>query len=320
MKELIALKKLKLLVFARDDRSYTVPAARYFLEELGKAADLRVTHAGGRAKDIVESIDFEPDFIYFNDYLENGSPIVTGLGELTVPYAVGLHDLHHRFSIRKKILQEEGVKYVFTHYRDFFLRWYPEFAMHMRWIPHHANTDVFKDYGLEKDIGLLLAGALTEPYYPLRSAVVRRFSGRPEFVLLPHPGYRRIGENESGVRVGRAYAMELNRAKICLTCDSALHYTVMKYFEIPACNSLLLAPCNQEILDLGFIPGVHFVSIDEHDFEEKAHYYLEHEDERKKIALNGMRLVHEKHSTRRRAAEFVEAVRGILAETSQGSD
>lgn len=315
------MKKIKLLFLTRKDTHYIVPASHYFVEELRKFTDLRVSHDAGHISDILAKIDFEPDFIYLNDYLENMSPVVTGLKTLKIPFAVGLHDLHFRWPNRKKDLKEEGVKYIFTYYRDKFLAWYPEFADKMRWLPHHVNTSIFKDYGQTKDIDFLMMGATIQPFYPLRLAIIERFKDRPEFVHHPHPGYRQIKENEKGVFVGERYAKELNRAKICFTCDSIYKYPIMKYYEITACNSLLLAPESDELYDLGFIPGENFVAINKENFEEKAYYYLQHEEERKRIAYNGMMMAHQKHSTTKRVLDFLTIIEDILKqEESAGTN
>ncbi|SHS25336.1 Uncharacterized protein conserved in bacteria [Mycobacteroides abscessus subsp. abscessus] len=306
------MEKIKLLFLTKDDSHYIVPASHYFLKELSRYTDLRVSHDSGNIEDILGKIDFEPDFIYLNDYLENSSPVVTGLRSLQIPFAVGLHDLHFRYPDRKKDLINEEVKHIFTYYKDKFLQWYPEFTNQMRWIPHHVNTNIYKDYGLNKEIDFLLMGATLEDFYPLRLSIINRFKGRPEFVHHPHPGYRQVNSNEHGVFVGERYAKELNRAKICLTCDSIHKYTLMKYFEITACNSLLLAPYSDEFYELGFIPGVNFVSIDENNFEEQAYYYLHAEEERKMIAYNGMKMSHAKHSTTKRVLEFLETIDEIL--------
>lgn len=79
----------------------------------------------------------------------------------------------------------------------------------------------------------------------------------------------RLEKMKKNVFVGQNYAKELNRSKIVLTCDSVFKYPLMKYFEITACNALLLASYSKELGDLGFIPGVNFVAIDELCFEEK---------------------------------------------------
>jgi hypothetical protein len=308
------MSKIKLLVITRNDSRYTVPSSYYFIKELSKVTDLRVSHDSGKIGDILTKIDFKPDFIYFNDYLENGSPNVTNLSSLLIPFAVGLHDLHFKYPNRKKTIKDEGVNYIFTYYRDKFLDWYPEFSQNMRWIPHHANTEIYKDYNLNKDIEILMTGSLLEEFYPLRVNIQKRFESRKEFVHHQHPGYRTIKDSEKNVYVGKNYAMELNRAKICITCDSIYRYPLMKYFEITACNALLLAPYSQEIGDLGFIPGVNFVSIDEYNFEEKVDYYLKNPLERERISLNGMKLSHQFHSTKRRVKEFLGMVDDIMIE------
>ncbi|MCL6547536.1 MAG: glycosyltransferase [Alicyclobacillus sp.] len=183
----------------------------------------------------------------------------------------------------------------------------------MRWLPHWANTEVYRDYGLPKDIDLLLMGATTGWVYPLRLRMLETLSGRAGFVHHPHPGYQRFSPAErEQVYIGERYAREINRAKIFLTCDSVFHYPLMKYFEVPACNTLLFAPGSREVEDLGFIPGQHFVAIDEHDFLDKIDYYLAHPDERDRIARQGCELVHARHSLAVRARELVHMIEDIL--------
>ncbi|WP_079504536.1 glycosyltransferase [Mesobacillus jeotgali] len=311
------MKKLKILFHTRDDSRYIVPASQYFIKELTKITELTVSHDAGHIEDIIAKSGIKPDFIYFNDYLENLSPVVTGLKTLKIPFAVGLHDLHYRFPERKNTILDENIKYIFTYYRDKFLSWYPEFANHMIWLPHHVNTEIFKDYHLPKDIDMLLMGSTRAEVYPLRVSMVNRLQHTPGFVHHTHPGYRKVGEKEQGVYVGESYAKELNRAKICLTCDSIYKYPLMKYYEITAANSLLLAPVSDELMDLGFIPGVNFISINETNFEEKASYYLDHENERRMISLNGMKLSHQKHSTMKRVFDFVHEIKKIIQRESE---
>lgn len=314
---MLSMKKLKILFHTRDDSSYIVPASHYFVKELSKLTELTVSHESGHVEDIIANSGVNPDFIYFNDYLENYSPLVTGLKTLKTPFAVGLHDLHFKYPERKEILLNENIENIFTYYRDKFLNWYPEFADRMVWLPHHVNTEIFKDYHLPKEIDMLLMGSTRAEVYPLRVSMANRLQHFPGFVHHPHPGYRKVSEKEQGVYVGESYAKELNRAKICLTCDSVFKYPLMKYYEITASNSLLLAPVSEELMDLGFIPGVNFISINEENFEEKASYYLQHENERRMIALNGMRLSHQKHSTVKRVNDFMNEVNNILQRESK---
>ncbi|MET3321389.1 UNVERIFIED_ORG: spore maturation protein CgeB [Peribacillus simplex] len=304
--------KINLLYITRDDSKYIVPASVYFIKELSKVIDLKVSHESGHIEDVIMNSKMNPDFIFINDYGENGSPNITGLKDLKIPFAVGLHDLHYNYPNRKQNLLEEEIKFIFTYYRDKFLAWYPEFSSNMKWLPHHVNTDIFYDYNLKKDTDLLMIGSMLEAFYPLRINILKRFEGRPGFTYHRHPGYKNITQKDKEVFVGMEYAMEINKSKIFLTCDSIHKYPLMKYYEVTACNSLLLAPLSDELLDLGFIPGVNFVSIDENDFEEKAYYYLQNEEERKIISCNGMKMSHKKHSTKKRVLEFIKIIEDIL--------
>ncbi|GBF75934.1 hypothetical protein PA598K_04369 [Paenibacillus sp. 598K] len=309
------MEPLRLLVLGRDDSRYLVQASHYFMQELAKETELRISHDSGDIQEIIDAMDFEPEFVYFHDYYEIESHQVTGLKELNIPYAVRLHDLHFEIEKRRQLLKNDGVRHVFTYYRDRFLDWFPEYASGMIWNPHHVNTDVFYDRGLERDIDILLTGAMFSNIYPLRIHYLNRFWGRPGFQYVPHPGYIQITEGESHPHIGENYSKILNRAKICVTCDSVFKYPVMKYFEITASNSLLLAPSSQELNDLGFVTGEHFVEVDETNFEDKVNYYLEHEDERLRIAQSGMQMVHERHNTKKRVKEFVAVLNRI---TSRG--
>ena len=109
--------------------------------------------------------------------------------------------------------------------------------------PHFVNTDIFKDYGLRKRHDILLMGAISN-VYPLRKKMRLYFKGRKGFKYRPHPGYTNVGVDSY---FGEKYAKEINRSKIFITDDSILHYPLIKYYEVLACKTLLLAPTSKEV-------------------------------------------------------------------------
>lgn len=305
---------IKLLVVTGDFSKYISPSFHYLLNEVAKLTHLTVWHEPGNIKEIINSLPSRPDFIFINEFGETNSPKLSGLDSLDIPYAINLHDLHYHIDQRKELLKSLNPKAIFTYYRDKFYDWYPEYSSIMRWLPHHANTDIFKDYGLNKEIDFLLMGAIHPTIYPLRYKILETMQHKSGFVYYKHPGYRNIEDHEKNTTfAGEKYAQEINRAKIFLTCNSHYNYTIMKYFEVLACRTLLLAPVSPEILDLGLIPGKHFVSITEDDFEEKAEYYLYHHEEREKITEEGYRFVQEYHSTIQRARQFVSLISDMIS-------
>jgi hypothetical protein len=306
------VRKINLLVTTGDFSKYISPEFHYLLMEVAKLTNLTVWHESGDIKDILKKVEVQPDFIFINEFGESNSPKITGLSTLDIPFAVNLYDIHYHIKDRKEALHAENVKHIFVYYRDKFLEWYPEFAHMMKWLPKHINPAIFKDYKLEKEIDYLLMGAVHHRVYPIRHKVVQAMKDEPGFVYHEHPGYRNIDDDEENVFAGEKYAKEINRSKIFFTCNSRYEYVLTKYLEVPAARTLLLAPSSKELEDMGFVPGEHFVEINEDNFQEKAQYYLENESERYRISKQGYLMVHEHHTTKKRAKQFVELIQEII--------
>lgn len=305
------MEKLKILYISRDFSKKTERHPYYLSQALSKVFDLVLWSEPGDIQNILNHIRFRPDFILINDPVDNRSPVITGLSSLNIPFGVFMYDLHRLVQERILFIEQNHVPYIFTLCRDYFINRYSKYLQRMRWLPHFANEEVFKDYGLPKDIDCLMMG-VARRYYPLRKIMYDALIDKPFFVYHPHPGYENQDETRKNIIIGEKYAKEINRAKLFLTCDSTFHYPLAKYFEVPACNTLLLAPPLKELEDIGFIPDVHFASINEKNFLEKIEFYLTHDQERTKMANEGYRMVHTKHSATVRALELVNMIKGIL--------
>lgn len=302
---------MKVLVTSGNFQYHLTPAFHYLLEELSKLVELTVWYQPGDINDILPRLGVAPDFIFVNEYGETNSPNITGLSSLSVPFAAALHDLHYQVAERNEALHRDRVQHIFSIGRDKFYEWYPEHASKLCWLPHHVNTSIFRDYGLNKEIDYLMMGAVHPRVYPLRYKILNSMNQVPGFIYHEHPGYR-IFKDDGQSFVHEKYAREINRAKIFLTCGSVWNYPLAKYYEVLACNTLLLAPICKELGDLGFIPGVHYVDIDENNFMAKAEYYLQHDAERMAISRQGYKMVHARHSTARRAKNMVDIITRIL--------
>lgn len=302
------------VLFIAEDTSRFINRNFYYLEqELSRLINLTLWRKSGHIHQILKQVNPKPDFILLlHDMGHKLSPQIKGLGNSDIPTGLFVNDVHRLIGIRRNFLDKNKIPHVFTIVRDPFLETYPEFKHKMEWFPHFINTEVNKDYGLRKDIDLLMMGAVND-VYPLRKKILKYYSGDQRFVYHAHPGYREFTGNEVNQQfIGHRYAMEINRSKVFFTCPSVLHYPVIKYFEALASKTLLLAPSFKELEDLGFIPGYHFVSIDETDFQDKAEYYLENEKEREKIVEQGYQFICAKHSVKVRAEQLVKIMERIL--------
>lgn len=301
------------LLFITNDRSHHIDKSPYYLsKELAKISNLTLWHRPGNIQDILSQLTAPPDFILLYDLDKMTAPLISGIKTNTIPFGLMIEDPHKNTGGRGRFILENNIQYLFPVVRDSFLAKYPSLKNRMYWFPHHVYTDVFKDYQLPKTIDYLLIGKI-DRLYPLRQKIVTSMQTEPGFTYYKHPGYRTFAPADEKRRVvGENYAKKINQAKIFFTCDSILKYPIKKYFEVPACRTLLMAPTSKEIEDLGFVPGNNFVDINEDDFYEKAKYYLTHEEERQKIADAGYEFIREHHSTKARAAFLVNKIEEII--------
>ncbi|MFD3261329.1 glycosyltransferase [Paenibacillus lentus] len=307
------MKRLKLLFITKDFSQYLERNFHYLQLELAKHADLALCHEGGDLKEILQRLPFTPDFILLNDMFHSTHcPPVEGVFDLQIPWGMIMHDLHGHVELRKEFLSRRPEN-IFTIYRSAFRKRYPEYEGNLYWLPHFAEPSVFRNYQQPKDIDLLLMGAINRRIYPLRYLMKNTYIRRPGFVFHKHPGYVNF-DSDKQVLVAQRFAMEANRAKIFLTCDSIYKYSLRKYFEVPASYTLLLASPNEDLRDLGFRSGTHYVAISEHDYEEKVEFYLRPENEhlREQITRQGYEFIHEKHTTAVRAQRLLKIIQSIV--------
>lgn len=302
------------ILFIGEDTSRFINRNFYYLEkELARLAHLTVWRKSGNINYILNRMKAKPDFILIlNDMGQQLYPAIKGLWNCDIPIGLFVTDVHRLVKIRENYIVKNKIDYVFTIGREQSVQTYPQLKHKLEWFPHFIHPGIYKDYFLEKDIDLLMIGAVNKTY-PLREKIVNAYAGDPRFVYYQHPGYRDFTrEEEKEKRIGVHYAKELNRTKIFFTCPSIYHYPVMKYYEALACKTLLLAPTFKELEDLGFIPDKHFVAINERNFKEKAAYYLANEKERKRITDQGYRFIQENHTVSIRAKQLMEKIESIL--------
>lgn len=304
---------IHILLIAEDTSEHLNKNFYYLEQELAKQVYLSLWRKPGHISYILKKLSGTPDFILLlNDLDQKMYPMIKGLAHIDIPTGLFINDVHRLTKLRKNFIEKNDIDRLFTVVRDKFLTTYPEFAMKMEWLPNFVNTTLYKDYGLAKDINLLMMGAVND-IYPLRRTILNAYQGDANFIYHSHPGYRYFSqEEESQHFIGQTYAKELNRSKIFFTSPSTLNYPVIKYFEVLACRSLLLAPAFKELEDLGFIPNFHFIPINEHNFKEKAAYYLAQETERQQIADQGYRFVHERHTVQQRTEQLIKPIEKIL--------
>ena len=113
------------------------------------------------------------------------------------------------------------------------------------YIPHHSNSQIFKQTNVYKDIDILISGIITKELYPLKYRLVELINkhknsilGKYNIVHYTHPGYKNSSSFTSIFQI--EYNNIINRSKLCLCCTSKYNYRLGKYVEIPMSSGIIL--------------------------------------------------------------------------------
>lgn len=320
------MQKLKILVLVKPFwLHYPKHKAKSdILKALSEYAAVYYWYNDGDIQDILSQLDITPDFIFHYDIAWGYrlSPHITGLNHVSIPKGCYVIDLHWNPQKRIEYIEKNNIDLIFSVSKHPFLTVFPQYEDKLRWLPWSINPTIIKDWKKEKDINYLLMGLVhyqfkgkpmmqipQEGRYPFRSAVLKKLENEPGFVIHSHPGH--LAKQTKHVFFNEKYAQEINKAKIFFTCGSRSEIgglPVLKFFEAPGCNTLLLAEKNEDLEGLGFVDRENFVACTEENVHQKATYYLENEYERNRITTNGYQLIHEHHTNQIRAQQLIEYI------------
>jgi hypothetical protein len=134
---------------------------------------------------------------------------------------------------------------------------------------------------------------------------------------LGHPGYDNQYDGASDQIVKDKWFKELNKYLAAFCDGHSLRYIHIRAFEIASVGALLMADrlVEPEMNQLGFIDGETCIFCDRDDFVDKVNWALDESNRRRvdEIRLAGMKLTLDKHTTRRRVAEFVQMLNERLS-------
>lgn len=283
------------------------------LKAIEKEADVTYWEENGSILDILPQLETQPDFIFHYDieWHHAFAPSISGLSKVDIPTGCYVLDVHYAPAFRRAYFNREAKPdIIFSASKYPFLKVFPETEPRFSWLPFGVNTEMFKDYGLEKDIRYSLMG-LMDSKYPFRHAVLQGMKNEPGFVHFTHPGHRT--SYRPGLFVHDKYASAINRSAMSFTCGSELAIPVAKFFEIPACRTLMLAEPNADIEELGFVDGVHYVACDRVNFYDNAKRLDGDAAKRDEIGGNGYDLIHRHHTNEVRAKQFIAEVKRLIA-------
>lgn len=120
-------------------------------------------------------------------------------------------------------------------------------------IPLFIDADLFRDYGLDRNIPVSIFGGHAYPsFYPWRAKALEEMQRIFPVLVFPHPGYSAEIVSPFEVR-DEKYARTLAASRFSLSDTTRMDYVVRKHLEIPAAGAILIAPDSEVLKPMGFV-------------------------------------------------------------------
>ena len=181
------------------------------------------------------------------------------------------------------------------------------------WLPFSIDEDRFRNKMLNKVFDGANIGNLNPYTYLLRVKIY-------EFLLQQK---NRFPNSEV---FGEQYVNAINQSKMFFTCTGKYRYPIMKFYEVPACRTLLASDEPIDAEHLGFKSEENYVSLEKawypnvtapqypnvesewtfnkKEFGDLLNYYLDSAEERERLATNGEQLIRGRHTDKIRAEQL----------------
>lgn len=177
------------------------------------------------------------------------------------------------------------------------------------------EPSVFNMFNSNRDIDALYLGNPIANIYPLRNDIyiylkALGIKNKWNTVVRRSPSGLTLSRKkreclEQGHIVGKKYADYLSRTKCFLFGTSVFKYPLLKFFEGMASGTCTFSDLPLQWETFHFEPDKNMVNIDIDNWKDRLEYYLEHDKERKRIALEGYRMTMKHHTNEVRARELV---------------
>lgn len=195
-------------------------------------------------------------------------------------------------------MEEWGVKTYFTH-SVAMGEYTPEIADRLYVWPNFVDPAIFRDYGLEKVVPVLITGSQIG-LYPWRNAISRVLSGQYPTMICPHFGWHTRSGSQR-MLFGEKYARLLNATTFAPACGSVTRELVRKHLEIPASGACLVTERTAAMESFGFRDMENCVFATPDDVVEKLDMLLADPERLEQITRAGHDLAHSRHTMTQRS-------------------
>jgi len=314
-------KKLEILWCKLDKSNFT--ASNVDSLSFEKTSDANITllqhninnaHPGGWLTSVLKN-EYKPNNIIENYLNKNNTPDLIICDNLcafknepwdkfNIPLFSILVDQHSKVDEEQVSI---AIKYNFNLFHRYkFNLFHRDLSKKIKtfYLPHSVNTNLYKNLNLKKEIDLLQTGA-TSSVYTLRNFIKNFNFKNINYKFTDRPSDTSIEKWP----IGKDYIDLINKSTFTVACGSKYNYPVLKYFEIPACNSIIYGSYSDELRSLGFLKNVNFIEANTKNPEEHIKLLLKNKELINNLSLNGLKLINEKHSNLIRINQMYNIIR-----------
>lgn len=168
------------------------------------------------------------------------------------------------------------------------------------WQPFGVDTGFFSDHRRSRPKDILFLGNTRWSVYPAREHMANTMRRKFRKRFFSSPGHR-INLLD--------YVALLNRYKMFVNAMDISNAFLMKNLEAMSCGCLLVSQRNPCFGRLGFVHGTHLLLWETfRELVDLAEYYLEHDEERRRIASEGREFVIRNHTWDHRIDDLLDEV------------
>lgn len=228
---------------------------------------------------LLRKIQERLDFIFL---IDSGDVIarVKDIEKVDIPTAFWAIDVHYELKTRLRIASK--FKYTFVAQKDFVEK-FRAVCKNVFWLPYACDPEIYKSFQLPKIYDVGFVGCLDPIGHSERVRLLKKLSEKFNVHASANIFHEEAAKiySQSKIVFNRSVRGDLN----------------MRVFEVLSCGSMLLTDEIKNGLKDLFQNKKHLVLYnDEKELMELAQYYLENEEEREKIANQGMEEIHKKHT------------------------
>jgi spore maturation protein CgeB len=225
-------------------------------------------------------------------YVEPMGLIPQGLEKAPIPTACVISDCHR--SLRPRQQLAKFFDHIFLYQRNYLRSFIEHPSSNIHWLPYACDTKFFRDLRMARDLDVAFIGKLMEP----------RSERRRALALIS----RRCQVNEQRYYLQKEIPAVYSRSKIVLNIPLGDDLN-FRFFEALSCGALLLTKRLSNGQDDLFKEGLHYEAFStEAEMLDKVDYYLNHQEERERIAAAGHTEVLSRHDLELRLNGLLETI------------